>query len=512
MPELLTAAQMREIEAKAIESGAASGLDLMERAGQATVAAMFATWPALAQTRHSAVILCGPGNNGGDGYVIARLLRDWRWEVSLFHLGSTEALPPDAARNCALWQARGAMAPIEPDAEAVIEALHGTDVLVDALFGTGLTRAIELPLAKIGTAARRAGLHRVAVDLPSGICSDSGRIIGTPDQVLAADLSVSFHRLKLGHVLSDGAFAAGIAVVGDIGLDAFSSTGETVLKVEGPQCDLTKHAGAHKYDHGHALVLSGPAGRCGAARLAARGALRIGAGLVTIGCPPDALAENAAQVTAIMLEPVCDAVALRAILKDPRKNAICIGPGLGVNEQGAALVREVLERRVPSVLDADALTLIAQDRDLFGLLHDSCVLSPHDGEFARLFPDLAPEAGNPAQTGPAYSKLDAARAAARRAGCVLVHKGPDTVIAESGGRAAIHAAQGASAAPWLATAGTGDVLAGMVVGLLARGAAPFEAAQTAVWMHGAAATRFGPGLIAEDLPEQVPAILKDIGC
>jgi hydroxyethylthiazole kinase-like uncharacterized protein yjeF len=185
---------------------------------------------------------------------------------------------------------------------------------------------------------------------------------------------------------------------------------------------------------------------------------------------------------------------------------------LGVNEQGAALVREVLERRVPSVLDADALTLIAQDRDLFGLLHDSCVLTPHDGEFARLFPNLVPEAGKPAQTGPAYSKLDAARAAARRAGCVIVHKGPDTVIADNGGRAAIHAAQGASAAPWLATAGTGDVLAGMVVGLLARGAAPFEAAQTAVWMHGAAAKRFGPGLIAEDLPEQVPAILKDIGC
>ncbi len=282
---------------------------------------------------------------------------------------------------------------------------------------------------------------------------------------------------------------------------------------------LRKSNDGHKFSYGHALVLSGPAGKTGAARLAARGALRVGAGVVTLACPPDALAENAAQLNAIMLKRVADATALAAVLQDTRINALCLGPALGVSDDQAALIAEALTvrgDRTPYgprkiVLDADALTLLSRNAELFGMLHENCVLTPHTGEFVRLFPDIAAKLTEPATKGPAYSKVDATRDAAKRAGCVVLFKGADTVIADASGRAAINSAQNERAAPWLATAGSGDVLAGIITGLLARGFPPMQAAQTGAWLHVECALKFGAGLIAEDIAEQLPKVFSDLG-
>jgi hydroxyethylthiazole kinase-like uncharacterized protein yjeF len=271
----------------------------------------------------------------------------------------------------------------------------------------------------------------------------------------------------------------------------------------------------HKFTHGHALVLSGGMTRGGAARLAARGALRVGAGLVTLGCPPSAVIVNAAQLNAVMLKPIADAAALADVLQDGRINTLCLGPGLGTTAKQAELIAAALDagqdKPRPTVLDADALTLLAGDSALFGKLHDACVLTPHAGEFARLFPDIAAKLNEPATKGPAYSKVDATREAAQRAGCVVLFKGPDTVIATPNGRCAINAAAYGRAAPWLATAGSGDVLAGFITGLLARGFAPMQAAEIGAWLHVECARSFGPGLIAEDLPEEVPKVFRGMG-
>lgn len=267
---------------------------------------------------------------------------------------------------------------------------------------------------------------------------------------------------------------------------------------------LRKDQAAHKYTHGHAFILSGPVGRGGAGRLAARGALRIGAGLVTLGCPPDAILENAARLDAVMLRPIADQADLAFALEDARITALCLGPALGLEEREAALAAVALSARRPTVLDADALTLLARDAKLREGLHEACILTPHEGEFARLFPDLCMK-----ET--AQSKVDAARAAAVRIGSVVLLKGAETVIAEPSGRVAVNEATSDRAAPWLATAGSGDVLAGFVTGLLARGFSPFDAACAGAWLHVEAARSFGPGLIAEDLPEEVPKVFRALG-
>ncbi|MGB4828111.1 MAG: NAD(P)H-hydrate dehydratase, partial [Paracoccaceae bacterium] len=277
---------------------------------------------------------------------------------------------------------------------------------------------------------------------------------------------------------------------------------------------LDKYHGWHKYDSGHALILSGPSGRGGAARLAARGSLRIGAGVVTVGCPLDAIPEHAARLDAVMLRVVADGEALALALEDRRIKALCLGPGMGLGAREAGLLAVALGRRGeprPTVLDADALTLLAGDAALFVALHGGCVLTPHAGEFARLFPDIAAKLAAVATKGPAYSKVDATREAAKRAGCVVLFKGPDTVIAGPDGRCAINSAHYDRAAPWLATAGSGDVLAGFIIGLLARGFSPFDAACTGAWLHVECARSFGPGLIAEDLPEELPKVFRALG-
>lgn len=516
MADLLTSAQMRAIEGAAIASGRVTGLELMERAGRGVVEAIFARWPGLAAGGHRAVVLCGPGNNGGDGYVVARLLRDWGWEVEVFAHGPADRLPADAAACRARWLRQGEVRPVAEGRQATGDVA----VVVDALFGTGLARPLDADVVAFAAALRASEpLARVvAVDILSGICADSGRVIGASALLPGADLTVTFHRAKLGHVLAEGGLRAGHLSAVDLGLGAFDAAGlgARVVRARAEADVLRKDAAGHKYRHGHALVLCGPAGRGGAARLAARGALRIGAGLVTLGCESAAMAENAARLDAVMLREVKGAADLRAVLEDRRINAVCVGPGLGV-ARAAEMLAVVLAARDGGravVIDADGLTALAEDgglarhKGLAGELGGACVLTPHGGEFARLFPDIAARLEAPALAGPAFSKVDALREAAGRAGCVVLLKGADTVIAAPDGRCAVSAAVGAHAAPWLATAGSGDVLAGFVAGLLARGVPAFEAASAAAALHLECARAFGPGLIAEDLPEALPGVLR----
>jgi hydroxyethylthiazole kinase-like uncharacterized protein yjeF len=431
----------------------------------------------------------------------------------VFLYGDAEKLPPDAKENYARWSEIGECACW--DDHKIEDELDVGDfeLVVDALFGIGLTRSMPADTERTWHAFMpRVFTDRVrryvAVDTPSGICSDSGRNL---EGAFPTNLTVTFHRPKICHVLQPSAEPIGGAVwcgalrIVDIGMSQLSSISS--LKLIGSPSISDKLQG-HKYSHGHALILSGGIGKGGAARLAARGALRIGAGAVTVGCPADAVVENAAQLNAVMLTSVNDATTLDAILMDARINALCVGPGLGLGAREAALVASVLESGRAAVLDADALTLLARDAGLFAKLHKSCVLTPHAGEFSRLFPDIAEKLNASATKGPAYSKVDATREAAKRAGCVVLYKGPDTVIADPSGRCSINASVYERAAPWLATAGSGDVLAGFIAGLLARGFAPMQAAETGAWLHTECALKFGPGLIAEDLPEQLPAVLR----
>ncbi len=511
MFDLLTAAQMRGVEAAAIGSGAVTGRVLMERAGAGVVAVIEAARPTFARRPGRALVLAGPGNNGGDGFVIARLLSARGWAVEVAFYGDLSRLPPDAAANARLWQDIGAVSDLETTGYAGPVPPH--DLVIDALFGTGLTRPLTLDLAGIIGAQAPDGSFRVAVDVPSGLCADSGRALGGGDRVLPADLTVTFHARKLGHFLADGPRLCGDLVVQDIGLASPNNDSPSTAParlVTTPGGGLQKTSG-HKFSHGHALVLSGPSGHTGAARLAARGSLRIGAGLVTVATPASALAETAAQLTAIMAREVEGAQDLSRLLDDPRINALALGPGLGL-ARARDLVPVALAGGRACVLDADALTAFADDpAALFDVLHPACVLTPHGGEFARLFPDLADRLAASADSGPAYSKLDATRAAAARAGCAVLFKGEDTVIAEASGAACVHAAAYDRAAPWLATAGSGDVLCGFIVGLLARGQTPLAAASQAAWLHVEAARSFGPGLIAEDIPDEVPKVFGALG-
>jgi ADP-dependent NAD(P)H-hydrate dehydratase / NAD(P)H-hydrate epimerase len=530
MTELLTAAQMRAVERAAIEAGEVTGLELMERAGAGVVEAVFKEWPELAQGAHHAVVLCGPGNNGGDGFVVARLLTQAGWTVEVFLYGDANNLPPDAKVN---FEKLAALGPVAALGRNTVHSGRA-DLVVDAVFGTGLTRPVKGELAEVLKRLSyveywNRGPRCVAVDLPSGLSSETGQVLGS---AFRADLTVSFHAAKCGHYLANGPARCGKLLVADIGLRGaggvpIGNPGDPGWILQPPERSKTPTArlvgapravtkrGGHKFDHGHALILAGGSGRTGAARLAARGALRIGAGLVTLGVPPSAQIEVASQITAIMLARVADGDALAEVLQDIRVNALCLGPGLGLTERASTLVDAVLggghlrlTRRV--VFDADALTLIAQDAGRMEALNAHAVLTPHGGEFARLFPDISQRLAAAPNGGAAYSKLDAVRDAAKQSGAVVLMKGADTVIAHPDGRASVHAAVYGRNAPWLATAGAGDVLAGFITGLLARGLEPMLAAESAAWLHVECARAFGPGLIAEDLPETLPQILREL--
>ncbi len=479
--EILSNEEMRRADAMAVEAGTAS-LALMENAGRAVADIIVSRF---APCR--VAVLCGPGNNGGDGFVVARLLSGHGFDVVVACGGEQKG---DAAAMADRW--RGARAPLIP------VVLDEADLIVDALFGTGLSRPPDAIYRTLIEAVNRASVPVVAVDIPSGVDGDSGQVRGI---AIEADITVTFFRLKPAHLLLPGRELCGETLLADIGIPDAACAGISLFEnspalwgayYPWPRPD------AHKYARGHCLVVSGPAHATGAARLAARGALRIGAGLVSVAAQGDAVAVNAAHLTAIMVKPFDGAAGLASLLADRRLNAAVMGPGLGVGPDTVALVARMLASGTATVLDADALTSFRDDpQALFGKIHHPVVMTPHDGEFERIFPGLLESAA---------SKVEAARAAAARSGAVVLLKGNDTVIAAPDGRAVINA----NAPAGLATAGAGDVLAGFIGGLMAQGMPAFEAASAGAWLHGDAAGRFGPGLIAEDLPEILPESLSGL--
>jgi hydroxyethylthiazole kinase-like uncharacterized protein yjeF len=494
---LLTPCEMAAADRAAIAAGVDSAL-LMERAGRAVADAV------LRRTRPGAavLVLCGPGNNGGDGFVAARLLRERGHRVELALLGAVASLAGDAAAMAQRWS--GAILP----ADGI--AVNRFDLVVDALFGAGLNRPLDGVATALVGRVDAAGCPVVAVDVPSGLSGETGQVQGA---AIRASETVTFFRPKPGHLLLPGRTLCGVLTVADIGIApeiAFASDEATprtfrnapaLWRAQRPASVIDKH----KYRRGAVLVVAGGLEGVGAPRLAARAALRAGAGLATIACRPDALPAHAARgPDALMQRAIPDVTALERLLAEPRLKAVAIGPALGLDTEARQAVAAVLRAEVPAVLDADALTILAARPEGLGRQvarrGAACVLTPHEGEFARLFGDVA-------SVRAATSKLGRARAAAAFSRCVVVLKGADTVIAEPDGLAAINT----TGAPALATAGSGDVLGGVIAGLLAQGMPAFAAACAGVWVHGRAGERGRPGLIADDLPELVAEVLAEAG-
>ena len=475
---LLDVRQMGLADRLTVASGT-SAIALMENAGAAVAREIVRRW-----SMRPVTVLCGPGNNGGDGFVAARHLFEAGWLVGLALLGErgrrAGAARPHADRGTG------------PRETLTPSALEGSQLVVDALFGAGLSRRLEGRAAEVLAVAAEKRVPLVAVDVPSGVMGDSGEVLGA----VAAALTVTFFRKKPGHLPMPGRSLCGEVVVADIGTPA-SVLDEVVPDTFENDPSLWLSAiprptdGGNKYTRGHALLWGGYP-MTGAARMAARAAARIGAGLTTVAVAEAALPVYAAALTSIMVAPVASPGAFDHLLGDRRLSALAIGPGAGVGEETRYRALAMLATGRPVLLDADAITSFHDDpAALFRAITGPCVMTPHEGEFGRLF-DVTGD------------KLTRAREAARQSGAVIVLKGADTVIASPDGLAVINA----NAPATLATGGSGDVLSGIILGLLAQGVEPFRAACAGVWLHGAAAAAFGPGLIAEDLPDLLPSVLR----
>ena len=480
-----TVEESRRADAAAAAAGTPLAV-LMRRAGEAVAAAVQARW-----TPRPVVVLCGPGDNGGDGYVAARRLKAAGWPVTVAAAEPGARRSEAAAQAAADWREGGGevarLAPV---------GVEGAELVIDALFGAGLSRPPPSPAVDALARAEARGAPIVAVDLPSGLSGDTGRVL---EHAPGCALTVTFGALKPAHVLQPGRALCGEVVVADIGLPA-PDPGARPLHANGPELWLPRFpwpgVEAHKMQRGRLVVISGGEAHTGAARLCARGGLRIGAGLVTVLTPQDALMVHAAALEAVMVRAFDTEAELLELAENA--DAAVIGPGAGVGEATADNLLALAQTGAALVVDADALTAFQADpKELFQALDRDDVLTPHPGEFERVFPGLLKRSPE---------RIAAAREAARRAGCVVVLKGADTVIACPDGRAAVNL----NGSPWLATAGSGDVLAGFTAGLLAQGMESFEAACAAVWIHGEAAQGFGPGLIAEDLPDLAPRVLKGL--
>jgi len=477
---LLSVAQMNAADRAAIAAGT-PGTVLMQNAGDAVAKEITRRWSPQPTT-----VLCGPGNNGGDGFVVAVALAQAGWTVRVALMGRIEDLRGDAQFHAARWH--GGVEPVAP------AAVEGASLVVDALFGSGLSRPLDSQAVNTLAAVTRRGLPLVAIDVPSGVMGDSGESLGAA----TATCTVTFARKKPGHVLLPGRALCGETVVADIGIPAAIleslsvDTWEnhpTLWRAGLPQAKSS----ANKYTRGHALLCGGYP-MTGAARMAARAAARIGAGLTTIAVPEIAFPVYAAALTSIMVQPLRQAGDLGRLLSDPRYTAFLIGPGAGVSDATHESALELMRTARPVLIDADAITVFASKAsELAAAIRGPCVMTPHEGEFARVFDARG-------------DKLARARSAARQSGAVIVLKGADTVVAAPDGRAMVNT----NAPATLATAGSGDVLGGLILGLLAQGMEAFLAAAAGVWIHGAAANAFGPGLIAEDLPDLVPTVLREL--
>src|SRR5689334_22458588 len=490
--EVLTTAEMERADRLAIAAGT-PGFALMLSAGQAVAEAA-----AELVGEGPIVVVAGPGNNGGDGFVAAAELAAQGREVSVILMCEREALKGDAASAAKGWKY-----PVLP---FNAQAIGRPALIIDALFGAGLSRPVSGDAFEMIEAINATGVPVLAVDLPSGVNGTSAAVLGT---AVRATETVTFFRKKPAHLLLPGRMQCGRVRVADIGIDARvldeirPQTFENTPQIWRRSFPVPRVDG-HKYARGHVVTLSGDMAATGAARMAARGALRAGAGLVTLASPRDALAINAAALTAVMVRAVDNPIQFAELLGDKRFNACVIGPGAGIGVRTTQFVHAAISARRHLVLDADALTSFADAPEhLFesikSLPDPQIVLTPHEGEFPRLFSDIS-------NKNPGRSKLDRVRDAAERSGAVVLLKGPDTTVASPDGRATI----AANAPPWLPTAGAGDVLAGIIAGLMAQGAPAFEAASMGVWMHGEAGREAGPGLIAEDLPEVMPAVTRHI--
>lgn len=485
--ELLTNAEMMRADQLAI-AGGVDGYTLMKRAGVAVADAaddLADTGPIL--------VVAGRGNNGGDGFVAAAELARRGRDVAVMLLCQRDTLKGDAALAAAEWPA--AVQPCDP------ARLGRPSLIIDALFGAGLDRPVKGDPRRMIEAMNASGVPILSVDLPSGVNGSTGEVMGV---AVNATESVTFFRKKPGHLLLPARMHCGRVRVADIGIESAVLDRIGIATFENLP-DFWRAAfplpslDNHKYSRGHALIASGSLASTGAARLAARGALRAGAGLVTVATPREALAVNAAALTAVMVRATDTVIEFAELLTDKRYNACVIGPGCGIGARTRDLALTAIGAGRGVVLDADALTSFADTpRTLFDAVAAAgqarVVLTPHEGEFARLFGEVDRDA----------SKLERARQAAAMSGAVVLLKGADTVIAAPDGRATISA----NAPPWLATAGSGDVLAGVIGAMLAQGAAAFEAACIAAWMHGEAGAEAGPGLISEDLPETLPAVFR----
>jgi NAD(P)H-hydrate epimerase len=477
---LLDLRQMGEADRLTVAGGTPVTL-LMENAGQAVAREIMQRW-----TLRPVIVLCGPGNNGGDGFATARHLSASGWPVRVALLSSLDQLTGAARHHAELWT--GPVLPL------ITDVLDGAELIVDALLGAGLTRALDGPAADILIAAAGRGLPIVAIDVPSGLMGDTGEALGA----VASVLTVTFFRKKPGHLLLPGRLLCGEVAVTDIGIASSILEKISPNTFENDPClwlgNLPRpQAAGNKYGRGHALI-SGGYPMTGAARMSARAAARAGAGLTTIAVSSLALPVYAAALTSIMVQPLSEPEDFERLLDDLHYKAFLIGPGAGIGEEIRSRVLAMLETGRPTVLDADALTTFADDPStLDHAIKGPCVMTPHDGEFQHLF-------------NPAGDKLTRTRIAASRCGAIIILKGSDTVVTAPDGRAVINS----NAPPSLATAGSGDVLSGIVLGLLAQGMEPFLAATAAVWLHGAAANEFGPGLIAEDLPDLLPAVFRHL--
>jgi NAD(P)H-hydrate epimerase len=480
---LLSCAEMAKADALAIAAGIA-GQTLMEAAGRAVAEAVM-----LGHRRRPVAVLCGPGNNGGDGFVAARHLQAAGWPLRLGLLGSRAALKGDAAWAAGAWQGR-----VEP---LSVGLLDGRPLVIDALFGAGLSRPIDGAAAEVIDRMNRDGLAVVAVDVPSGLHGDSGEVLG---HAPFAERTVTFFRAKPGHHSVAGLQRCGELSVADIG------TPGHVLREIAPRLWLNdpllwrtllkrEAVDDYKYARGHLTILGG-ATATGAARMGALAARRAGVGLATIATPRSAMAIYQSGDAGNLVAESDDAAAFAALLKDHRRNAVLIGPGSGINPRTRAAVLDALAAERSVLLDADAITCFADSSPhLFDAIRGPTLLTPHEGEFRRLFPDLSAGQG----------KVERTRAAARRSGATVLLKGPDTVIAAPDGRAVVNV----HASPSLATAGSGDVLAGIAAGLMAQGIGPLAAGAAAAWLHGESALQFNhPGLVAEDLIATLPAALQ----
>lgn len=470
---LFTPAAMGAVDRSAIEGGL-SGPGLMERAGAAVAASALEHWPGLKR----GVILCGPGNNGGDGHVIARYLAGAGVPVERF--GMTPKKGTDAA-----WAYDSFPGAIHTLADYQPEQ---GDLVIDALFGAGLDRAVSDEIAKLIERVELAKIPVLAVDLPSGLSGYSGRPTGP---CFLAQRTVTFAALKTGHVLLPGRDLCGELEVADIGIPARLIASDDPVFINDPSIYGTTSAeiaaSSHKYTRGHLVVFSGPLISSGAARMSAMAGLRAGAGLVTVASPPGAVMAQSAHLTAVMQRSIVDADALSEWLEDDRLAAFVLGPGFGNSELAKHYARMVLEAGRALVLDADGLTAFGETITDLSAYDAPKVLTPHEGEFRRLFPDLLDDDN--------LSKIDRARRAASHVNAIVVYKGADTVIAAPDGRAAVNC----DAPAKLATAGSGDVLAGIIGAFLANGRYAFEAACAAVALHSEAARRAPDRMTAEDL-------------